>query len=61
MTLFPLAKEVLDNANDLCVSRDELMKFMQDIQEKNRNIEFDLSLMEDYDPDKWFVQILENQ
>ena len=61
MTLYPMAKEILDNSNDVGCSRKELLKFIQEVKMKNPGLNFDLSLMDELDDNLWWVEILQNK
>lgn len=68
MTLFiyPIAKEILNNGNDLPVSRDALCKFCQKIERENPGFIFDWSYMHALDkiidhPNLWFLEILQSE
>ena len=44
--MYPMAKEILNNANDLVVSRSELEKFIGEVKVQNPKISFDYSLLD---------------
>ena len=44
--LFPMAKEVMNNSNDLPLSRAELDKFLDEQRQANPSIDFDTSLLD---------------
>jgi lysine/ornithine N-monooxygenase len=41
-----MAKEVLNNANDLPVSRNELDQYMKEMMEANPKVKFDTSILD---------------
>ena len=59
--LYPMAKEIVNNANDMPVSREELLSFTEDVKRNNPKITFDLSLMPSESPNTWHIQILQNE
>ena len=56
-----MAKEIVNNANDMPVSREELLSFIEDVKSNNPKISFDLSLMPSESPNTWHIQILQNE
>lgn len=57
-----MAKEILNNANDLVVSRTDLEKFISEVKLENPKISFDLSILDKMEyPKLWFLQILQNE
>ena len=75
LILFPLAKEICCNNNDLPLSREDLESFTRKIEEENPKISIDYSLL-DYDwinnadvparikthyQNTWFVDIMEDK
>jgi len=57
LTLYPMAKEILNNINDIPVSRRKLDQFIADIQVKNPKIKFDTSILDNFS-ESWFLDIL---
>ena len=57
LTLYPMAKEILNNINDIPVSRRKLNEFIADVQEKNPKIKFDTSILDNLS-ESWFLDIL---
>lgn len=58
-TLFPMAKEILNNANDLPVGQKTLIDFTNKITEEIPQITFDFQYINAYKhPNLWFVEIL---
>eukprot|EP00347_Sterkiella_histriomuscorum_P002542 403367749 len=64
LILLPLAKEILNNSNDLACSHEELRQFCNEKQLQNPQFEFDFSQFEqfqnEYGVDSWYYQILTN-
>ena len=61
--IFPIAKEILNNGNDLPVSRDALYKFCSKIERENPGFKLDWTYMHALDkiidhPNLWFLEIL---
>ena len=61
--IFPYAKEIVNNANDLVVSRKELLEFIEQVKKDNENIKFDLSRLDELGVHEnlWFLGILQNK
>ena len=57
LTLYPMAKEILNNINDIPVSRRKLNEFIADIKVKNPKINFDTSILDNFS-ESWFLDIL---
>ena len=51
----------MNNANDLPVSRPELLKFLEQMKNENPGLEFDLSQMSDAEDNTWFIKQFENE
>ena len=60
--IFPYAKEIVNNVNDLVVSRKELLDFLENIKKDNPQITFDLSRLDELGchENLWFLNILQN-
>jgi hypothetical protein len=60
LVLFPYAREMVSSANDLPVSRENLLAFIEDQQNLYSNLIFDFRFMDELKMHQniWFIEIL---
>jgi hypothetical protein len=61
LKILPLAKEILNNSNDLIVDQDVLVEFLENIK-KEFGLDYDISHIKEYEyPHLWHFHILTNE
>ena len=60
--LYPYIKEIINNVNDMVVSRAQLDEFISQVQQEHPKIKFDTSLMDQFEhSNTWWIEIMQDE